>query len=353
VTFQKFYFVALVFLAALLGYLSYQVLEPFLLPIAWAIVFSVLFYPLYSFMLRYMKWKSLVSFITLCIVMIILIGPVSYLSFLFVRELGELSEYLKGGGIESIKNVYHHPFIKPLIDKISTLFNITEEEMRRSIIENIGRLRKDFVERLPRLATDVATGAFHFMLMALSLFFFLRDGSDFLKKAQSYLPFPEEQKVRLTKLVKDIIVSTMFGGVVIAIVQGTLGGIVFATLGLQSPVLWGFAMAIASLMPLVGPFVVWGPAALYLLIEGEVLKGMSLAVLGVFGISMIDNFLRPLIVGRRTKIPFLVLFFSVLGGIKLFGIIGFIMGPLILATFVLVVEIFRSIEVGSVNNTTQ
>ena len=97
----------------------------------------------------------------------------------------------------------------------------------------------------------------------------------------------------------------------------------------------------------VGPFIIWGPAALYLFIDGAIFRGISLAVMGAFGISLVDNLLRPMIIGNRTKIPFLAIFFSVLGGIKLFGIIGVIMGPLVLVLFLSVIEIFRSMEESS------
>jgi predicted PurR-regulated permease PerM len=121
-----------------------------------------------------------------------------------------------------------------------------------------------------------------------------------------------------------------------------MGGVAFFILGISSPVLWGFAMAIASFLPLVGPFIIWIPASLYLYFQGAVGKAIALAVMGG-GISSIDNFLRPLIIGRRTRMPFLFIFFSVLGGIKLFGLIGIVMGPMVLALFVSILEIFRTL----------
>lgn len=344
---NRFYVLTLVFFVLLLGFLSYQILEPFLFPIAWAVVFSVLFYPAYAFILRYIKWKSITSLIVLVVILLIIIGPFSYLFFLLVKELGALAEYAEGGKIEAIKDITELPIIKSVMNKITSLFNITADELNKAIMENISRLGRELVGGITKGAGSIVTGTLDFILMAISIFFLLRDGPGFLEKVRDYIPFSEEQKDGLVKQIKDILISTMYGGVIVAIVQGTMGGIAFAVLGISSPVMWGLAMAIASFVPLVGPFAIWAPAAAYLFIEGLIWKGIALALIGAFGISLVDNILKPLIIGKRTKMPFLPLFFSVLGGIKLFGLIGFIMGPMVLATFVSVIEIFRRIDTSA------
>lgn len=344
---NRFYFITLTFFVLLLGYLSYQVLKPFLFPIAWAVVFSVLFYPAYAFILRYIKWKSITSLIVLVVILLIIIGPFSYLFFLLVKELGAWTEYAEGGKIEAIKDITELPIIKSVMNKITSLFNITADELNKAIMENISRLGRELVGGITKGAGSIVTVTLDFILMAISIFFLLRDGPGFLEKVRDYIPFSEEQKDGLVKQIKDILISTMYGGVIVAMVQGTMGGIAFAILGISSPVMWGFAMAIASFVPLVGPFVIWAPAAVYLFIEGLIWKGIAMALIGVFGISLVDNILKPLIIGKRTKMPFLPLFFSVLGGIKLFGLIGFIMGPMVLATFVSVIEIFRRMDTST------
>jgi predicted PurR-regulated permease PerM len=141
-----------------------------------------------------------------------------------------------------------------------------------------------------------------------------------------------------------MIASTVYGGVIVAIIQGCLGGVAFYVIGINSPVLWGIAMSVMSFVPLLGTLSIWGPAAIYLLSQGDYMHGVGLILFGVFVISMVDNILKPLIIGSRTKMPTIVIFFSVLGGIKAFGIIGLIMGPLIMAVFISVFEIFRHIE---------
>jgi predicted PurR-regulated permease PerM len=341
---NRFYFITLTFLVIVLGYLSYQIFKPFLSPIAWAIVLSLVFYPIYAFLLRYIKWRSVASLITLVMILLIIMGPFSYISFLLVKELKTISEYMEGERFESIQKALEYPSVKALVDRITSMFNITEAELNKAIVDNISEAGKELISRITKGVGDVVTVALNFIFMAFTIFFLLKDGAMFFKKVRDYMPFSEEQKDRLTTQVHDIVISTVFGGVVVAIIQGTIGGFAYYFLGIPSPVVWGVATSIASFIPLIGAFAIWGPATVYLFLQGAVLKGVALAIIGVFGISLIDNILKPIIIGTRTKMPILAIFFSVLGGIKLFGLIGLIMGPLVLAIFVSVVEIFRNIE---------
>lgn len=341
---DKFYLLAVTALILLLGYLTYQILKPFLSPIAWAVVLSIVFYPLYIFVLRYVKWKSAASLITLIAILLIIVGPFSYFSYALVDELKNLSDYMEKEKIYATKDLLHHPYLQSLFDKIIATFNITEAELDQTISESVSKFGKDLIVRITSGLGDILNVAINFLFMAFSIFFILKDGPDFLKKFRDYMPFSEEQDDRLVAQMKDIIVSTIYGGVAVAIIQGIIGGTAFYFLGFSSPVLWGLSISIASFIPLVGAFAVWGPAAAYLFIKGAILNGIILSVIGMFGISLIDNILRPIFIGSRIKMPVLVIFFSVLGGIKLFGLIGLIMGPLVLALFVSVIEIFRNIE---------
>jgi predicted PurR-regulated permease PerM len=215
-----------------------------------------------------------------------------------------------------------------------------------TIMENIKSIGKGVAGNLSAGIGNVAVMIIDFILMLFALFFLLKDGPGFLSRIRDYLPFSEEDKNRLIAKVKDMIISTVYGGIVIAILQGILGGVAFYFLGIKSPVLWGSAMMIMSFLPLIGTFSIWGPASGYLFIQGDYIKGIILLLYGFLVISMVDNVLRPIIISGRTKMPTLAVFFSVLGGIRLFGLIGFIMGPLVLALFISVFEMFRHIEGG-------
>jgi len=342
----RFYFFALIALILVLGFLSYQILKPFLSPIAWAIVLSTVFYPIYVFIGKYIKWKTVAALITLLVILIVILGPFSYLSYLLINELKTIGDYLESGNIDPLKNLFQHPTITPIINKLLSLFNLTEEELNKTVAGIITRVGKELVGGVTKGMSNIVTISLNFVFMVFSIFFFLRDGPELLGKVRDYLPFSEEQKNRLVKQIRDIVISTIYGGVAVSIAQGTIAGIAFFFLGISTPIVWGLATSIASFIPLLGASAVWVPITIYLFIEGAVLKGLALAIIGIFGISLIDNILKPVIIGSRTKMPILVIFFSILGGIKLFGLIGLIMGPLVLALFVSLIEIFRSVEGG-------
>lgn len=144
------------------------------------------------------------------------------------------------------------------------------------------------------------------------------------------MPFSERENDGLATQVKDMVVSTVYGGAIVAIIQGVLGGLAYYLIGINSPVMWGVAMAVMSFVPLIGTFSIWGAASLFLVMTGSPMEGAGLFVFGVLVISMVDNILIPLIIGTRTMMPTILILFSVLSGLKLFGMIGFVMGPLIM-----------------------
>jgi predicted PurR-regulated permease PerM len=344
---NRFYSVMLFAILLVLTYLSYQIIRPFLVPVAWAVVLSIVFYPLYAFCLNHLKWKPLASFVSLVIIMFLIIGPFSYIVFLLVDELKAFSDYAEQGDLNAFQNIMGHPHIKAVIHKATAISKMTEEELNNAIVQWISSSGKDMMSKVTTGIGNIAGLAIDFIFMSFAIFFLLKDGAGFLERARNYMPFSEEQKDRLVRQIKDIVVSTIYGGVAVALVQGAIGGIAYFFLQVPSPVIWGVATAIASFIPLLGAFAVWGPVAAYLFISGFTVKGIILIVVGIFGISMIDNILKPIIIGSRTKMPILAIFFSVLGGIKLFGLIGLITGPLVLALFISVFEIFRNIEDGN------
>lgn len=312
--------------------------------VAWAIVLSIVFYPLYSLALKLVKWKFAASFITLCMILLLIFGPFSYLSYLFTKELNSLIEHIKAGEFDIMDKILQHPGIKKIFYSILSLFNMSEGDFQKAVANNISQLGRQSVGIIKSGLGNVATAALDFVFMLLSTFFFLEDGPLFLDKISSYMPFSKKERDKLTKQVRDIVVSTIYGGITVAIAQGLIGGITLSFLGVRSPVVWGITIFIASFIPLLGTFIVWGPIAAYLFLQGLFLQGIILIIVGIFAISMADNILRPLIIKGKVQMPTLVIFFSILGGIKLFGFIGFIMGPLVLALFMSIVEVFRYSE---------
>lgn len=339
---NRFSLIMLLSILGILGYLSYQIFLPFLTPIAWAMVFCVVFYPLYAFALRFLRVRELASLATLVLILVIIVGPFSYISYSLVNEVSDIVAKTDTE-TRSLSNILSHERVRNVLRKIEPYTGL-EAPSEEAVIENTKKVGKRIVEGLSAGFGNVLSVAANFIIMAFTIFFFFRDGLSFLQKSRDYLPFSERQRQRLTTQVKDMIVSTIYGGVVVAIVQGILGGIAFSILGMRSPIFWGCAMALMSFVPVFGTSVIWLPASAILFFEEAYVKGIALILIGVFVISMVDNVLKPLIIGGRTKMPTVIIFFTVLGGIKLFGLLGLVMGPLVFALFLSVFEIFRTVE---------
>ncbi len=344
---DKFYLVMVLFLLGVLGYLTYQIISPFLIPIAWSIVFSIVFYPIYAFMTRRIRIKAAASVITIILMLIVIVGPFSYVTISLVNEMQVFAEKIADTGLGSAGDIVEKLDSWPFFEKIRSypgLQNILSEE---AILDNIKKGGKLLVDNLTVRITNILGAVIDFVIVIFTTFFLLKDGPALLSKAKDFLPFNEEQKERLAGQVKDMIVSTVYGGVAVSLLQGILGGIAYSVIGIEAPVMWGIAMSIMSFVPLIGTFAIWGPTTVYLIVAGGYMQAGGLFLFGVFVISMVDNILKPLIIGSRTKMPTIVILFSVLGGIKFFGMIGLIMGPLITAVFISVMDIFRNIEGGA------
>lgn len=341
---NRFYLLTVLFLVILFGYLFFRIINPFLTSILWAIVLTIIFFPLYSLLVRYLKRDYLAAFLTVLIVIAFIIGPFTYFGILLASELGQLSKLLTEDRLTQLKELMSHPKVAVILNYLEKNFGITADSLTNQFITSITSISKTILSNITQGITNIIAFVINFIFMIFTLFFFLIGGSLYLRRLLEYLPFSEYEKKRLICLVRDIIISTIYGGVVVAVVQALIGGISFWILGIPTPVVWGSAIAIASFIPLLGAFSVWGPAALYLFLTGSILKGFILTGIGALLISTIDNVLKPIIIGSRIKMPTIVLFFAVLGGIKEFGLIGLIAGPLVVALFVAVIEIFRKME---------
>lgn len=335
------------FLIVVLGYLTYQIMSPFLTAIIWAIVLSIVFYPLYAFISRYLKIKSIASLITILLILVLIIAPFTYLTYTLVDELQVVAARLNENRLDSVHEVIHRFHASRFFQAIGSFMGVDELASEDVMMENIKNIGKALVSQLPMGISNVLSAGVNFIFMIFTTFVLFRDGPAVLSKTKDYMPFKDHQKERLTSQIQDIVVSTVYGGVLVAIIQGIFGGIAFFLLGIASPVLWGVAMSIMSFVPILGTFIIWGPTSAYLVMQGNYMKGVGLFLFGILVISMVDNVLKPLIIGSRTKMPTIVILFSVLGGIKLFGILGLVMGPLITAIFISIFDIFRSVEGGA------
>lgn len=344
---RSFYIWILLFLIGLLAYLNYQILKSFFISIGWAIVIALVFHPLYDYIKKFIKFKGLSALITILIVIILFLLPFIYISYQIILEA---SEAIKNVNIqELIDKITKNPFFSKILEKLSFILGGDIESLNNLIKQEFTTIMKEGALRIAHGFGDVLSLFFSLVLTFFIAFFFLQDGDKFVEKLGEFFPFSASDKTAIRKQIKNIIYVTFYGGIVVAMIQGTLLGITFYLLNIPSATLWGFATAIASFIPVLGAFAVWGPVCIYLLLNGLILKGIILALVGGVVISSIDNVLKPVIIKGKVNLPLIFIFLSVLGGIKVFGLIGFIIGPLVFSLFVSFLEILKNFIGGGEN----
>jgi predicted PurR-regulated permease PerM len=324
----------------ILFYLFYQVISPFLITIAWSMVLSITFYPLYKLFLRLVKQPWAASLITLLLILIIMLGPFSYIVGSLVSEITDVYSALEKKGFESLTNIDNYPAVSAFFEKMSSYKIFEQFDLQQSAVQSLKALGKTIAGQTKNVFKNAVLLIVSFIIMCITTFYFLKDGNTLANFIKRLLPFSEAQKDRLEQRVKQMVIAAIYGGLAVGVGQGILGGIAFLVFGLPSPVFWGTAMAIFSLVPLFGCTIIWLPAGIYLLLSVSSIKGIGFLVYCLLLISSIDNIVKPLVIGGRTKLHTLLVFFSVLGGIKFMGFLGFILGPLITALCLSLLEIY-------------
>jgi predicted PurR-regulated permease PerM len=323
-----------------LFYLLYKVLSPFLIIIAWAMVLSITFYPLNKFLLRFIKRPWMASLITLTIILIIMLGPFSFIVGSLVSEITDVYRAIEEKGFETLTQIQDHPRLKALFEEISSYKIFEGFDFRQGAVDSLKSIGSLIAGHTTDFFKNAVLLVVNFFMICLTTYYFLMDGDALVNYIKKLLPFSEIQKDMLEQRVGELVVAAIYGGLAVAIAQGVLGGIAFFAFGLPSPVLWGTAMAVFSFIPVIGCAAIWVPAGTYLLLTASYAKGIGFLVYSVVLIGSIDNVIRPLVIGGRTKLHTLLIFFSVLGGISYLGFLGFILGPLIAALCLSLLEIY-------------
>jgi predicted PurR-regulated permease PerM len=245
---------------------------------------------------------------------------------------GQLQTY-----VERMKDI---PVFKWFLAGLGQHIDFSQANPLPLLLKNLSQISTFIFNQTTTLLKGFSSFVAGFFFTLLALYYFFKDGSRLFARLKEIVPLPSKQRDLLIQRFKDMIYATIYGGLLIAMIQGLLGGLSFWVLGLPWPIFWGTAMALLSFIPIGGTALIWVPAAIILLIEGAVLKGLLLLGLGVFVISMVDNLLRPFFISTRTNIHPLLLFFAVLGGVQAFRLIGFVAGPLVATLFLTLIEIY-------------
>ncbi len=314
-----------------------MVLRAYYSSIFWGVILALLFYPLKTRIRKGLGDKNgLAAFLTLLIICLIVFIPCVIVMSSLAYEGNELYNNIQQNNqalTTSITNAIHHlpGFVQDFLNR----YDLTNVD---KLQQKISGLAMQGSKTIAGSALVIGQGTFSFtvgfVIMLYLLFFFLKDGSYLINLMLDALPLTDYVKHHLFKKLAAVSKATVKGTVVVALVQGALGGLAFWFLGVQGSVLWGALMAFLSLVPAIGSAIIWVPVAIYFLAAGPLWKGIFLVVFFVVVIGLVDNILRPLLVGKETRMPDYLVLIATLGGMELFGINGFVIGPLIAALFI-------------------
>lgn len=333
--------------------LGLSLFVPFFSPIAWAIVLTLFCYPVFKTLRRILMglkgFSGNESIASLCMCLLIvafIIVPffalIGVLTNEFLRVYDEFQTAIssKGTGILSYLSTY--PLLNKLLFKLMSMVNIhSDSSVEQFIAEIIKRFSEFFISQGTAVFKNIITVIFDGLLMLVVLFYLFRDGERFLKVFKGVLPFHDKEIERFFKIISDVLYATLYGNILTAFIQAGLGVFILWVLDFSAPLLWGIVMGIATFIPIIGTAFVWVPATAYLFITGAYIKGVTLLVFSILLISQIDYFLRPYLISGKTHLHSLFLFFSMLGGLNLFGLLGLVLGPIIIALCVSILEIYK------------
>ncbi|MHA7879799.1 MAG: AI-2E family transporter [Saccharospirillum sp.] len=335
---NRFFLLSLLVVSLLFG----LVLQPFWGAIFWAAAISVIFYPVHQRLMatRLGKSPSLVALVTLLLCVLVVVLPVLLIMLQVVQEAIGLYQSIQEGDLSPGAYLDRIRTAFPIISELLERVGIDADNLRQRLSEFAVTASRYLAQETLSFGQNTLSFVVSLALMLYLTFFLLRDGHHLVELLIRALPLGDERERRLFVKFAEVTRATVKGNLIVAMVQGALGGTIFWVLGLPAAVLWGVLMGVLSLIPAVGASLVWGPAAIYLYAVGDWVPATVLVLFGAIVIGLADNVLRPILVGRDTKLPDYIVLFSTLGGLVLLGINGFVIGPLVAALFMTFWDIF-------------
>ena len=335
---QNAFFIGLLLIttAAFLG-----LLRNLFQPIFWAAVLATLFHPTYRSIQDWMRgpaWLSAAT--TLILIVLIVLVPLSLTGMAVAAEASALYTQVTAGALDLQWMLAEARRLFPSLMSLLERAGFDPAELQQNVSDSALTASRYLASQAVSFGQNTVRVVGLGFVMLYLLFFFLRDGTRILEAIITTVPIGDVRERRLLSKFAEVSRATIKGTIVIGLVQGGLGGIIFWLLGIEAAVLWGLVMGLLSLLPAVGSAVVWGPAALILMASGAYFKGIVLLVLGTVLIGLADNVLRPVLVGRDTQMPDFVILVSTLGGLTLFGLSGVVIGPVLAALFLATWQMF-------------
>lgn len=332
----------LIGIGTIAAYLSYRIAEPFLSPLFIATVLGIVFFPMHSRLNARIRQPNAAAVLSTFLVIFVMAIPALLLGIVASRELRTTYEYLSA---KSVAEGGIAPYVKHMLEApvrvIGRYVDLTAVNLRSTVLGWAEQASRYLLGLGAKAAGNLIDFVLGISAVFFTLFFLFRDGPEICRQITAAMPLPQEKSAHLMTRTYDAITASAFGVVAVALVQGILKGLGFWALGFSAPVLWGIANALSSLIPVVGTALVWIPAEIVLLLGGHWIKALILLGLEAGCAVLIDTAIRPRLISGRTRIPSLLLFFALLGGVKEFGFTGVFIGPVVVAVTMAVWDLLR------------
>lgn len=321
------------------------ILQPFFGAVFWGAVIAIVFVPVHLRLLR--RWKqrrTLAALATLSIVVLMVVLPLALLSGMLLKEGSALYQRVQSGETNFARYFEQVVAVLPtwahdLLDHFGLAdFN----ELQTRITEVLGRGSQAIATQVYSVGQNALDLVVGFFVMLYLAFFLMRDGASLTRRIRASVPLDPEHRQHLAAKFITVIRATVKGNILVAVAQGALGGLAFWFFGIKGALLWAVLMGFLSLLPAIGAGLIWLPVALYFLVTGAIWQGVALIAYGVLVIGLVDNVLRPILVGKDTQMPDYLVLISTIGGMAVFGINGFVIGPVIAAMFMAVWDLFAT-----------
>jgi predicted PurR-regulated permease PerM len=337
--------IALLAATAAALYLCWLMLLPFINVLAWATVLVVVFYPVHRRLVARTNRPATSALISCLLVIFVILIPLSLVALALVREFSGAAQNLQYQfGAIFDPNTSIGRFVARILDWIGNYVDVGQLRDPQSMQERLQQVLGPIAQRTLGLVGGALGVVVQIFFIIFTMYYLFRDGAKIMSALPDVLPLQRKQSEEIFTRTRDVISASVNGVLVIAAIQGALGALAFFALGVPSPLVWGVVMMFFSLIPMAGAFIVWIPAAIFLAVTGHWVKAVLLVAWGAFVIGTVDNFLRPKLVGEKTKLHELFIFFSVLGGLHVFGVLGLVLGPVVLAITLALLDVMRHAE---------
>jgi predicted PurR-regulated permease PerM len=343
---RRFMRIFLIAPSLLVLYFVFRIFQPFFMPIFMAVILAGLCFPAYRWVNGRLKGHANLAALVTCLgITFLIIVPFVALAIMLATQgaqaYQELVAALNDGRVQQMMTLRDQPYVGWVLDTIDEYVDLDKFDLMGSLASMLQSVSLGALRHSTAVVSGIAHTLASFLIMLVTMFFLFRDGTALADQVSDWTPLSDKYEGQIVKKFQEVSSATVIGSLVTAIAQGTAGGITFWIVGIPNLLFWGTLIALFSLVPLVGTAVIWLPWALFLLAKGSTVNAIILVVLSVVFVGGIDNVLRPVLIEGKTRMHTLMVFFSIMGGISYFGIVGMIVGPILVALGLTFLELYK------------